>query len=263
MPPRISSTLSSSLPKTTSRITALASSSSQWRPQLHQSHNPRSFTTTPSPNYREKTARGNKLRGMSAIRGTGVAPWIKLSVTHDDLKTPRAITPVYPKNTSHGLNKFFAVNLATGEPELLSIPHEENKHGRAWTVDELRHKSFDDIHTLWWKCLHEKNRIYTEIATRKEVRGGYGETESLERVRVVKLTMRRIKLTLKERYTGWQEARKVAATDPSIFVDEEDMYRYDAELDEELADAAEMEEMELEGDVGLLAEPVEPKRREA
>jgi hypothetical protein len=62
---------------------------------------------------------------MSAIRGTGVQPWIKLSVTKDDVKTPRNIEHVYEPNQNHGLWKFFNRNRT-----ILSEPFDEGRHGR-------------------------------------------------------------------------------------------------------------------------------------
>ena len=40
-----------------------------------------------------------------------------------------------------GLEEFFDPNRK---------PHEEAVYGRAWTFDELKRKSFDDLHKLWW-----------------------------------------------------------------------------------------------------------------
>jgi hypothetical protein len=39
--------------------------------------------------------------------------------------------------------------------------------GRPWFASELRHKSFKDLHTLWYVCLREKNLLATQ---KEEVR---------------------------------------------------------------------------------------------
>lgn len=57
--------------------------------------------------------------------------------------------------------------------------------GRSWSIQELREKSWDDLHSLWWVCVKERNRIATSDMERKRLKAGYGEWESAERDRVV------------------------------------------------------------------------------
>ena len=47
--------------------------------------------------------------------------------------------------------------------------------GRGWTFPELRHKSWEDIHSLWWKCCKERNRLATERAERERMKIGKGD----------------------------------------------------------------------------------------
>jgi len=115
----------------------------------------------------------NKTRGESAIRRTGTR-W-RLSVSDEPL--PR---PVKPENLptletdpNHGLWEFFADRLTVASP-----PEEDAKHGRGWTVEELRAKSWDDLHRLWWVCVKERNRIATARWERKRSQLGFGDAEA-------------------------------------------------------------------------------------
>lgn len=57
--------------------------------------------------------------------------------------------------------------------------------GRSWSVQELREKSWDDLHKLWWVCVKERNRIATSNLERQRMKAGYGDYEAEERERVV------------------------------------------------------------------------------
>lgn len=95
----------------------------------------------------------------------------------------------------HGLWGFFR------DKKALPTPEEDHKHGaflssssfnggsgiewvaygiigRAWTVEELRRKSWEDLQKLWWVCVKERNIMATQKLERKRLDPGYGEFEA-------------------------------------------------------------------------------------
>ncbi|KAF6257374.1 mitochondrial 39-S ribosomal protein L47 (MRP-L47)-domain-containing protein [Scenedesmus sp. NREL 46B-D3] len=89
-------------------------------------------------------------------------------------------------------------------------------HGRAWLAKELRTKSWDDLHRLWYLCLKERNMVLTQLAwqerqQRLSKRASELPSLYLGRYTKVKLTMNRIKQVLSERAS--QEADAVKAAD--------------------------------------------------
>ncbi|KAF8539275.1 mitochondrial 39-S ribosomal protein L47 (MRP-L47)-domain-containing protein [Trichophaea hybrida] len=110
----------------------------------------------------------------------------------------------------HGLWGFFH------DKKALPTPEEDDKHGRAWSVEELRQKSWEDLHRLWWVCVRERNIMATQKMERKRLKPGYGDYEAGERDKTVRRTQRAIKHVLTERFYAWEEASNLAVKDPEI-----------------------------------------------
>ncbi|KAK4165996.1 mitochondrial 39-S ribosomal protein L47 (MRP-L47)-domain-containing protein [Cladorrhinum sp. PSN259] len=196
----------------TSRRAIPASSS---RTQQQQQFAPISTTAALFKRHTYVGARSNKdmnkKRGESALNRSGTR-W-RLSMSDEPLPrpVPRAELPEIVTDENHGLWDFFRDRNSVAAP-----PEEDAKHGRAWTVEELRHKSWDDLHRLWWMCVKERNRIATANWERQKSRLGFGEAEADARDREVKLTMRNIKHCLTERFYAWEDAVELAKHDPEV-----------------------------------------------
>ncbi|WOO82331.1 54S ribosomal protein L4, mitochondrial [Vanrija pseudolonga] len=73
--------------------------------------------------------------------------------------------------------------------------------GRSWTAAELRHKSFEDLHTLWYVLVRERNVLATQREERRHqgIPPGYGGEVLTKRGYRCRKTMARIKYVLNER----------------------------------------------------------------
>ncbi|EMR09775.1 hypothetical protein PNEG_01959 [Pneumocystis murina B123] len=117
-------------------------------------------------------------------------------------------------NPKHGLWDFFRDSEDKSlKKEVLSTPKNDMKHGRAWMASELRLKSFDDLHRLWYICLKERNIIATQRHERRRLRIFTGIEEAIKRDKQVRLTMARLKFVLNERIRAWNSAKKLAEKD--------------------------------------------------
>lgn len=56
----------------------------------------------------------------------------------------------------HPLWQFFS------HKKFIRTPKEVQHTSRPWSVQELRKKSFEDLHSLWYVCLKERNKLYRE-----------------------------------------------------------------------------------------------------
>ena len=87
-----------------------------------------------------------------------------------------------------GMDEFFATPLKDGQQLV--------KAGRAWTAAELRNKSFEDLHVLWFLCLKERNYLLSERLYYRQIGMAAADPGRLGKVR---FTMARIKVVIGER----------------------------------------------------------------
>ncbi|KAM3484381.1 hypothetical protein MY8738_002233 [Beauveria namnaoensis] len=188
------------------------------------------FSTT-ARMCKRKTRDNNKKRGVSSLYRSG--PREPLSMSKVSLPKPRDnYKPATLVDKNHGLWGFFP------EPnKLMWTPAEMEQHGRAWTVEELRRKSWEDLHALWWTCCRERNMLATSKAELERTKLGFGEREIEARELEVNKTMKAIKHTLTERQYTWEDATEVASVDPEIDLQAEDGQFYKPSAYEEETDA--------------------------
>ncbi|RYP68307.1 hypothetical protein DL769_005531 [Monosporascus sp. CRB-8-3] len=169
------------------------------------------FSTTPAQSMRRPRRDNNRLRGLSSIYRSG--PRFRMNIRKDEVPKPADYKPAadVQVDPNHGLWQFFY-----GRDKLLLTPEEDAEHGRGWTVEELRRKSWEDLHKLWWVCVKEQNRIATHRREKQNMRLKNGVQETAERLAEVRKTMKAIRHALTERYYLWEDARVLAESDPEI-----------------------------------------------
>ncbi|QLL32412.1 hypothetical protein HG536_0C05810 [Torulaspora globosa] len=128
----------------------------------------------------------------------------------------------------HPLWQFFA------DRKFMRTAEELDSSSRPWSIPELRRKSFEDLHSLWYTCLKERNILARENHLLKNsVEGHQGQYEELsEKIRT---TMWRIRHVLSERDWAFRIAREEFATEKEAFM---------AEFEREFLEAPEEEDEE-------------------
>ncbi|KAI2624369.1 MRP-L47-domain-containing protein [Hypoxylon sp. NC1633] len=168
-----------------------------------------SFSSTPERSMRRPRRDNNRLRGLSSLYRSG--PRFRMNIGKEQIPKPADYKPEFDVDPNHGLWQFFY-----SKDKALLTPDEGTEHGRGWSVEELRHKSWEDLHKLWWVCIKEQNRIATARKEISRLKLKNGEEEFVERLGEVRKTMKAIKHTLTERFYLWEDARQLAESDPEI-----------------------------------------------
>ncbi|RUP36864.1 mitochondrial 39-S ribosomal protein L47 (MRP-L47)-domain-containing protein [Jimgerdemannia flammicorona] len=79
--------------------------------------------------------------------------------------------------------------------------------GRGWRASELRLKSFDDLHKLWYVLLKERNVLATQKEEKKLLKINSANFVNRARIRKCQKSMARIKFVLMERHIAFEKAR--------------------------------------------------------
>ncbi|KAI9362390.1 mitochondrial 39-S ribosomal protein L47 (MRP-L47)-domain-containing protein [Pilaira anomala] len=77
--------------------------------------------------------------------------------------------------------------------------------GRAWKAEELRQKSFDDLHKLWYVLLKERNVLATQREEASRLRLPKQLWTNQGRLKKCQKSMARIKCVLNERQRKYEQ----------------------------------------------------------
>ncbi|CUS20188.1 LAQU0S01e00980g1_1 [Lachancea quebecensis] len=139
-------------------------------------------------------------------------------ITHHDnnLQVTAPIPPAAANITTpddHPLWQFFA------DKKYLRKFDELDVDSRPWTIPELRRKSFEDLHSLWYSCLKERNVLARENHLLKNDIGS--NQDSYESVsEKVRTTMWRIRHVLSERDWAFKLAQQEFGSEKEVFLQE-------------------------------------------
>ncbi|ODQ63703.1 MRP-L47-domain-containing protein [Nadsonia fulvescens var. elongata DSM 6958] len=118
----------------------------------------------------------------------------------------KILPPIAPKASNikvkddHPLWQFFS------HKKFLRAPEDLANAGRPWAVSELRRKSFDDLHTLWYVCLKERNILSREDHLLSNYLSDTGSFAYKRLNENLHETMQRIRHVLAERHHAHEAA---------------------------------------------------------
>ena len=159
------------------------------RPSPCLSGSLRTFSTSPA--HARRTRDHSKLRGVSFLRATGFRkrqPQLYGGPKKDNKFTKFLPQPVLDITThekpevdkDHGLWDFFPKKRTS-----MSFAQDEALYGRHWSLPELRNKSWEELHKLWWVCFKDRSRVATSMKERERLEAAHGQGDLKGRIDAV------------------------------------------------------------------------------
>lgn len=133
-----------------------------------------------------------------------------------NIKLRRPIIPTIENlktNESHPLYQFFS------NKKLLRSTEEIQSSGRHWTIAELRRKSFEDLHALWYVVLKERNVLAREYKIMETISISGAELYEQQSSKL-RETMWRIRFVLQERLQAQEKLQEHFKANRDQYLDE-------------------------------------------
>ncbi|CCH61516.1 hypothetical protein TBLA_0E04640 [Henningerozyma blattae CBS 6284] len=132
----------------------------------------------------------------------------QLTHHHTNLRVTRPVPPTVAQiecPDNHPLWEFFKERQFIRDTAQLQV---FKQFGRPWGITELRRKSFNDLHSLWYSCLKERNILQRERHVFLNGARAHQQNDPFEEVDAqIKTTMWRIRHVLSERDRSWNRIK--------------------------------------------------------